>query len=69
MKCCYDCGSTIRNHHTALCADRRARSKRDLPAIAGTQWWTGTRDENGAYVEPAKRPTSLPTVQQPETMT
>lgn len=39
MKPCYDCGSTIKGHHTFLCEFVRKRDRRDLPASPGTQWW------------------------------
>ena len=45
---CYDCGSTIPNHHTPLCDLAPDGAIRDLPAAAGTQWWTGV---NPADVE------------------
>lgn len=37
---CYDCGSTIKGHHTPLCEMVGKGEKRDLPAVPGTQWWT-----------------------------
>ena len=37
---CYDCGSTIPNHHTPLCGMVGDRAVRDLPQTPGTQWWT-----------------------------
>jgi len=39
---CYDCGSVIQGHHTALCDLAEANAVRDLPALEGTQYWTGT---------------------------
>lgn len=38
---CWDCGSTIEGHHTALCDMADAGDILDLPAQPGTQWWTG----------------------------
>jgi len=37
---CYDCGSTIKGHHTPSCDMAGKRDKRDLPEKPGTQWWT-----------------------------
>lgn len=39
-KACWDCGSTIKGHHTPLCEFAQFGDKLDLPAIPGTQWWT-----------------------------
>lgn len=38
---CYDCGSTIPNHHTKLCdfAENDPENILDLPMIEGTQYW------------------------------
>lgn len=36
---CYDCGSTIPNHHTPLCDLSGPYSILDLPEVEGTQWW------------------------------
>lgn len=36
---CYDCGSTIPNHHTPLCAMAGEGAVRDLPQKPGTQYW------------------------------
>lgn len=38
---CYDCGSTIPNHHTPLCALADDDDIKDLPQKEGTQWWIG----------------------------
>lgn len=45
---CYDCGSTIDRHHTALCDMTSKGDKKDLPAEPGTQWWTGRQKRKGA---------------------
>ena len=37
---CWDCGSTIPNHHTKLCDLAEENAIRDLPAKKGTQYWT-----------------------------
>ena len=37
---CYDCGSTIKGHHTLHCDLTGPRDKRDLPQRKGTQYWT-----------------------------
>ncbi|KKL59558.1 hypothetical protein LCGC14_2214080, partial [marine sediment metagenome] len=37
---CWDCGSTIANHHTSLCDMAPKGSIRDLPQEPGTQYWT-----------------------------
>lgn len=36
---CWDCGSTIPGHHTALCAFAAPNDIRDLPSKPGTQYW------------------------------
>src|SRR5262245_1452172 len=38
---CYDCGSKIPGHHTALCDLAGEEDVKDLPARPGTQYWTG----------------------------
>lgn len=38
---CYDCGSIRHGHHTLFCEFAGSRDRRDLPAIPGTQHWTG----------------------------
>lgn len=52
---CYDCGSTIKGHHTKSCAFPAKGDKRDLPEIPGTQWWIEARDAFGAFVTPSAR--------------
>ena len=56
---CYDCGSTIPCHHTAICATCYDDDVKDLPAVPGTQYWAATRDAAGKRVAPADRPSSL----------
>lgn len=36
---CYDCGSTIPNHHTEKCDLAESGAIRDLVSIKNTQWW------------------------------
>lgn len=45
VKKCFGCGSTIGNHHTALCESAGPNAIRDLPAVKGTQWWNGERPQ------------------------
>ena len=42
---CYDCGSTIAGHHTALCDMAGKDDKMDLPARPNSQHWTGDMPE------------------------
>ncbi len=49
---CYDCGSTIDGHHTALCDFAEKGDILDLPMQAGTQWWTGEVPVTDTYVKP-----------------
>lgn len=44
MEPCYDCGSTIENHHTAKCELAPEECERDLDSIPGTQWWTDAKE-------------------------
>jgi hypothetical protein len=44
---CWDCGSTIPNHHTALCDFTEDGNILDLPMISGTQWWDKPSDNQG----------------------
>lgn len=37
---CYDCGSTIKGHHTQSCECTEDTDIRDLPQVEGTQYWT-----------------------------
>lgn len=37
---CYDCGSTVIGHHTALCDLAPDDAVLDLPSRPGTQHWT-----------------------------
>lgn len=43
---CYDCGSTIPGHHTALCDFAPEDAVRDLPSHPDTQHWTGEAPTN-----------------------
>jgi len=38
---CYDCGSTLKGHHTFFCEFAAKRHRRDLPSRARTQHWNG----------------------------
>lgn len=53
---CYDCGSTIKGHHTPSCDMAPARSKRDLPEIPGTQYWTEAGGQTATAWRAAGRP-------------
>ena len=55
---CYDCGSTIKGHHTPRCEMSGQNDIKDLPEIPGTQWWTETV-VNGCYVQATHRPRIL----------
>jgi len=36
---CYDCGSTIKGHHTTICEMAWPGDVKDLPCQPGTQYW------------------------------
>lgn len=40
---CWDCGSTIENHHTPRCDLAEPDAVRDLPQVGRTQWWAESR--------------------------
>lgn len=56
---CYNCGSTIRGHHTLSCTFSSKKDKRDLPEIPGTQWWVECKDALGNWVDADRRPRLL----------
>lgn len=41
VEACYDCGSTIQGHHTAMCDLAGVGEKHDLPSKPKSHHWTG----------------------------